>query len=153
MTHRDYAMSFLFIARKEIIMERKLLHNHQYHVAVKSLEEIDTLVKLLKVRGYKIHHNLENILNFTKLPVGLCIDNGFDFKNGGKCVFTTNVTCMACYCAWSKRKPLYVHEIIDNIDKLIDRPDIKFYNDLLDKTYLEKNRPSGGLLFVKDIKK
>ena len=51
-------------------MERKLLHNHQYHVAVTSLEEIDTLVKLLKARGYKILHNLENVLNFDKLPVG-----------------------------------------------------------------------------------
>ena len=133
-------------------MKRKLLHNHQYHVAPKSLKEINTLVKLLKVRGYKIYHNLENVLSFTRLPVGLCIDNGIDSSNGGKCIFTSNITCMACYCNWSKRKPLYVKEIIDNIDKLIDHPDIEFYNDLLDKTYQEKERPSGVLISIQNLK-
>lgn len=112
---------------------KKLVNNHQYHLATKSLEEIDTLVKLLKDRGYKIHHNLENVLSFDKVPVGLCIDNGLDNTNGGKCLFQSNVTCMACYCIWSGKKPLQVKEVIDNITKLIDELDINFYNELLDK--------------------
>ena len=111
---------------------RKLLNNHQYHLSVDTLEEVDTLVKLLKERGYKIHHNLENVLSFKEKPVGLCIDNGFEGnKNGGKCIFQSGVTCMACYCSWSKRRPLRVKEVIDNIVTLIDELDIKFYNQLL----------------------
>lgn len=113
--------------------EKELLHNHQYHVSVKSLEEIHELVELLKVRGYRICHNLDNVLSFDKLPVGLCIDNGLDPRNGGKCIFTSNVTCMACYCSWSNRRPLTVKEVIDNIVKLIDELDINFYNNLLSK--------------------
>ena len=122
---------------------KKLVSNHQYHLATKTLEEIDTLVKLLKERGYKIHHNLENVLSFDKVPVGLCIDNGLDNTNGGKCLFQSNVTCMACYCNWSGKKPLYVKEVIDNITKLIDELDINFYNALLDKGLKEKYRPCG----------
>ena len=125
---------------------KKLVSNHQYHVVPRSLEEIDILVKLLKERGYQIHHNLENVLSFDRLPVGLCIDNGFDYTNGGKCLFQSNVTCMACYCNWSNKKPLYVKEVIDNITKLIDELDINFYNDLLDKGSQEKDRPSGIIL-------
>ena len=113
--------------------EKRLLHNHQYHVSVTSLEEIHELVKALKVRGYTIHSNLDNVLSFQKLPVGLCIDNGIDETNGGKCIFVSNVTCMACYCSWSKYKPLTVKEVIDNIVKLIDELDIVFYNELLNK--------------------
>lgn len=113
---------------------RKLLNNHQYHLSVDTLEEVDTLVKLLKEKGYKIHHNLENFLSFKEKPVGLCIDNGFEGnKNGGKCIFQSGVTCMACYCSWSKRRPLRVKEVIDNIVTLIDELDIKFYNKLLNK--------------------
>ena len=61
----------------------------------------------------------------------LCIDNGLDPRNGGKCIFTSNVTCMACYCSWSKRKPLTVRQVLDNITKLIDELDVDFYNRLL----------------------
>ena len=126
---------------------KKLVSNHQYHVAPRSLEEIDILVKLLKERGYQIHHNLENALSFKTLPVGLCIDNGFpNNHNGGKCLFQSNVTCMACYCNWSKKKPLYVKEVIENITKLIDELDINFYNELLDKGSQEKDRPNGIIL-------
>ena len=128
---------------------KKLVSNHQYHLATKTLEEIDTLVKLLKERGYKIHHNLENVLSFDKVPVGLCIDNGLDNTNGGKCLFQSNITCMACYCNWSGKKPLYVKEVIDNITKLIDELDINFYNELLDKGSKEKDRPSGIILCQK----
>lgn len=122
---------------------KTLINNHQYHLAPQSLEEIDILVKLLKERGYRIHHNLENVLSFERMPVGLCVDNGFDDSNGGKCLFQSSITCMACYCMWSKRKPLYVKEVIDNITKLIDELDIEFYNELLDKGTKEKDRPSG----------
>ena len=126
---------------------KKLISNHQYHLAAKSLEEIDVLVKLLKERGYRICHNLENVLSFNRVPVGLCIDNGFeDSANGGKCIFQSNVTCMACFCTSTQRKPLYVKEVIDNIGKLIDELDIKFYNELLDKGSKEKDRPSGLIL-------
>lgn len=112
-------------------MKKKLLHNHQYHISVKSKEEIYELVQALKARGYQIHHNLDNVLSFDRLPVGLCIDNGLDPRNGGKCIFTSNVTCMACYCSWSKRKPLTVRQVLDNITKLIDELDVDFYNRLL----------------------
>ena len=113
--------------------KKQLLHNHQYHVSVTSLEEIHELVQALKVREYTIHSNLENVLSFEKLPVGFCIDNGIDKRNGGKCIFVSNVTCMACYCSWSKCKPLTVKEVLDNIVKLIDELDIVFYNELLNK--------------------
>ena len=55
---------------------KKLVNNHQYHVVPRSLEEIDILVKLLKERGYQIHHNLENALSFKTLPVGLVLIMG-----------------------------------------------------------------------------
>lgn len=112
--------------------KKQLLHNEQYHVSVTSLEEIHELVQALKTRGYVIHSNLENVLSFERLPVGLCIDNGIDDRNGGKCLFISNVTCMACYCSWSKCKPLTVKEVLDNIVKLIDELDIVFYNKLLE---------------------
>ena len=114
-------------------MKKELLPNKQYHVSTKSLEEIHELVQLLKARGYTICHNLDNVLSFERLPVGLCIDNGIDPKNGGKCIFCSNVTCMACYCNWSKKRPLTCREVIDNIVPLIDELDIVFYNELLDK--------------------
>lgn len=133
---------------------KELVKNHQYHVAVESLEEIDTLVRLLKDRGYHIHHNLENVLSFKSLPVGLCIDNGFkESHNGGKCLFQSNVTCMAMYCVNTKRKPLYVKEVIKYIDKLIDELDIVFYNELLDKVNNEVDRPSGMMLYLDNNKK
>ena len=131
---------------------KELVNNHQYHLAVQSLEEIDTLVKLLKQRGYEIKHDLDNVLTFKRLPVGLCIDNGFNGSDNGKCLFQSNVTCMAMYCVWSKRKPLYVKEVIQYIDKLIDELDIVFYNELLDKGVKEKDRPS-GMMFCFDKKK
>ena len=130
-------------------MERKLLNNHQYHVAPTSLEKVDELVKLLKERGYSIGNGLDNVLSLDKLPVGLCIDNGLDNRNNGKCIFSTNVTCMACYCTWSQRKPLYDYEIIQYINKLIDELDIVFYNDLLDKGVKEKDRPVGAIYTIK----
>lgn len=125
---------------------KKLIKNNQYHLATKTLEEIDILVKLLKERGYKILHNLENVLSFDRVPVGLCIDNGFDNTNGGKCIFQSNGTCMACFCSCSGKKPLYVKEVIDNIVKLIDELDINFYNELLDKGTKEKDRPCGTMI-------
>ena len=126
---------------KNIKKKKKLISNHQYHIVPDSLEEIDILVKLLKVRGYKILHNLENVLTFERKPVGLCIDNGIDNDNGGKCLFQSNVTCMGCFCTWSERKPLRVKEIIDNIEKLIDELDIEFYNKLLDEGLKDNTRP------------
>ena len=123
----------------------KLISNKQYHLATKSLEEIDVLVKLLKERGYKALHNLDNVLSFDRLPVGLCIDNE------EKCIFTSNVTCMAGYCMSTNRKPLYVQEVIDNIETLIDKLDINFYNELLDKGNLEEYRPCGGIYRLTDI--
>ena len=130
-------------------MERKLLNNHQYHVAPTSSEKVDELVKLLKERGYSIGNGLDNVLSLGKLPVGLCIDNGLDNRNNGKCIFTTNVTCMACYCTWSQRKPLYDYEIIQYINKLIDELDIVFYNDLLDTVVKEKDRTVGAIYTIK----
>ena len=130
-------------------MERKLLNNHQYHVAPTSLEKVDELVKLLKERGYSIGNGLDNVLSLDKLPVGLCIDNGLDNRNNGKCIFSTNVTCMACYCTWSQRKPLYDYEIIQYINKLIDELDIVFYNDLLDTVVKEKDRTVGAIYTIK----
>ena len=120
--------------------KKKLIPNYQYHITAKSLEDIDALVKLLKIRGYKICHNLENILTFDKVPVGLCIDNGITNDNGGKCIFQSSVTCMGCYCSWSNRKPLTAKETIDNIEKLIDELDVEFYNKLLDEGLKDKNR-------------
>ena len=120
-------------------MKKKLLHNHQYHIVPRSLEEIDKLIKVLKEKGYKILHGLDDALKLERLPIGLCIDNGVDTRNGGKCVFRTNVTCMTCYCSWSRKSPLRVEDILNNIDKLVDKPDIMFYNKLLDKrTAIEK---------------
>ena len=125
-------------------MKKKLLHNHQYHIVPRSLEEIDELVKVLKEKGYKMLHELDDALKLERLPVGICIDNGVNTTNGGKCVFQTNVTCMACYCSWSRKNPLRVEDILDNIDKLIDEPDIVFYNKLLDKrTAIEKEKEEG----------
>lgn len=120
-------------------MKKKLLHNEQYHVAPRSLEEVYALVKALKRKGYKIFYGLDDVLNSKNIPVGLCIDNGIGTSNGGKCVFSVNVTCMACYCSWSHKSPLRVEDILNNMDKLIDNPDIEFYNELLDKrTAIEK---------------
>ena len=113
-------------------MEKKLLHNYQYHVKPKSLEEIKVLVDLLKERGYKAYHGLDNALSLERLPVGLCIDNG-TFDNGGKCIFQSTVTCMGCYVTWAHRPPLTVKDVIDNIVKLIDERNIEFYNKLLDE--------------------
>ena len=128
---------------------KKLVSNHQYSLATKTLEEIDILVKLLKARGYRICHNLENVLSFDRVPVGICVDNGLDNTNGGKCVFKSNVTGMASFCVCSGKKPLYVKEVIDNITKLIDELDINFYNELLDKGSEEKDRPGGVILGLK----
>ena len=131
---------------------KKLVSNHQYHLATKTLKEIDTLVKLLKERGYRICHNLENVLNFEKVPIGLCIDNGLDDTNKGKCIFTSSVTCMCCYCVSTGKKPLYVKEVIDNIVKLIDELDINFYNELLNKGTKEKDRPCGTMVCLEKMK-
>ena len=128
---------------------KKLVSNHQYSLATNTLEEIDTLVKLLKERGYEIHHNLENVLTFDRVPVGICVDNGLDDTNGGKCVFQSNVTGMASFCFCYHTKPLYVKEVIDNITKLIDELDIEFYNELLEKGSKEAERPSGTILCFK----
>ena len=138
---------------KDLLKKEVLISNHQYHVSPQSLEEIDTLVKLLKDRGYKIYHNLENVSNFKRMPIGLCIDNGFDNTNGGKCVFQANATGMACYCNWSKRKPLYVKEVIDNFNKLIDELDIEFYNKLLDEGLKDTKRPSGFIVSIDNLQK
>ena len=126
---------------KELNMEKELLHNEQYHVEPRSLEEVDILVKTLKQKGYMVSKRLDDALKLERVPVGICIDNGMNPKNGGKCVFQSSVTCMACYVSWSNKSALRVEDILDNLDKLIDKPDIEFYNELLDKrTAIEKKK-------------
>lgn len=114
-------------------MKKELQSNSQYHVAPRSLEEVDALVKALKDKGYTIYQGLDNVLESKNMPVGLCIDNGINLRNGGKCVFRCSAACLGFYCNWSHKKPLRVEDILDNMDKLIDNPDIEFYNKLLDK--------------------
>lgn len=113
-------------------MKKELVPDDQYHLTAKSLEEIDELVKLLKERGYTIYHNLENVLSFDSVPIGLCVDNGTP-HNGGKCIFQSNSMCMHLFSERYGVKPLTARALIDNIDKLIDHPDIDFYNSILER--------------------
>ena len=113
-------------------MNKELVPDDQYHLTAKSLEEIAELVKLLKERGYTIYHNLENVLSFDSVPIGLCVDNGTP-HNGGKCIFQSNSMCIHLFSERYGAKPLTARALIDNIDKLIDHPDIDFYNSILER--------------------
>ena len=129
----DGSFSVLFMVSKEVFMkEKELVPIDQFHVTFESLEEVDELVKLLKSRGYTIYHNLENVLSFERLPVGLCVDNGTPY-NGGKCIFQSNSMCMHLFQNRYRVRPLKTRELIDNIDKLIDNPDIDFYNSIVER--------------------
>ncbi len=121
-------------------MKNKLVSNSQYTLAIKDISKISILVELLKARGYQIKHGLDSISSLKNMPVGICVDNNL------KTVFSLNTTRMACFCTFNKTKPLYVEELIEHIDSLIDCPDVVFYNKMLRRGSKEKSRPGGSLV-------
>lgn len=111
----------------------------QYVLSYKSYQGIDKLVKKLSFDGFSLFHGLENVYSLKEKIIGICID--FD----SKVVFQLGITSMA-FWSNSKRRPLYVEEIIKDYDRLITKRDFSYYNQLVDDSFNDKDRPIGKVL-------
>jgi hypothetical protein len=95
-----------------------------------SIEETRKFVKHFKEQGYKILHGLDDLDRREKI-IALYLDLKL------KEVFTTNITCMACYCS-GKRQPITIEQLFKYYKTLIIEKDICFYNLLISKNYAMK---------------
>jgi len=111
----------------------------QYVLSYKSYQGIDKLVKKLRTDGFSLLHSLDDIPNLKEKIIGICID--FDSKT----VFQLGITSMA-FWSNSKRRPLYVEEIIKDYDRLITKKDFNYYTQLVEESFNDKDRPIGKVL-------
>lgn len=95
-----------------------------------SLNEIRNLVVFLEQKGFTILHGLSCIKEDERI-VAVVVDIE------DKVVFTSNVTCMACWCNFI-RYPLSIKQFYKYYDRLVIKKDKKFYNHLIEENMRER---------------
>ena len=93
-------------------------------VAYESICELSRLIDFLKGKGYT------GYVERSGLKV-VYLDNS------SKQYFSTNVTCMACWCS-GKRYPLSVDQFIENYVRVVTDDDADLYNELTRRRYEER---------------
>ena len=86
--------------------------------------EYKRIIQFLKERGYHIANYLEDIKDDDRY-VAIVVDNT------EKCVFASNVTCMAGWCHNGTRKPLNAQEFFDNYDEFVINNNFKKYYEMI----------------------
>ena len=105
----------------------------QIPVSYSTNKEYRKLIEELQKLNYRIYHGLERIENEDQI-VAIMIDNE------EKCVSSSNVTCMACWCSANKAVPLNVKEFLSNMDILIKNLDPLLYRRMIEAKKQQKNR-------------
>ena len=100
-----------------------LLTNKFIPLSYKSLDEIETLTKLLK---FKDINHLSHITKQNKRPISIILEIDKKIIRIGP-----GITAMAHICNSRRRKPLPIQTLLDNFDKIITNYDFVVYNNLL----------------------
>ena len=87
--------------------------------------EYKRVIQFLEEKDYDIAYYLKD-LNDDERYVAIVVDNA------EKCVFASNVTCMAAWCSNGTKKPLNVQEFIDNYDEFVINNNINRYNETIE---------------------
>ena len=97
----------------------------QIPVSYSTNSEYKKLIEEMQKLGYKIYHGLDRIEDEDHI-VAVLIDNK------EKCVSSSNVTCMACWCSANNAVPLNAEEFLSNMDALIKNPDLLLYRRMIE---------------------
>ena len=100
-----------------------LLTNKFIPLSYKSLDEIETLTKLLK---FKDINHLSHVTKQNKRPISIILEIDKKIIRIGP-----GITAMAHICNSRRRKPLPIQTLLDNFDKVITNYDFVVYNNLL----------------------
>ena len=113
----------------------------QYLLSKKSNSSVRELMALLAKEGYQVYEGLDRIKDDDHV-IGICVDLD------DRIVFPVNASIMA---AWSggKRRPLYVEDVILNFERLIQKQDTSFYEELVQIASKDSKRPIGLLMTIK----
>lgn len=88
------------------------------------IAEYKRVIQFLEEKDYDIAYYLKDLKDDERY-VAIVVDNA------EKCVFASNVTCMAAWCSNGKRIPLNVKEFIDNYDEFVINNNINRYNEMI----------------------
>ena len=113
----------------------------QYMLSKKSNSSVRELIALLAKEGYQVYGGLDHIKDDDHV-IGICVDLD------DRIVFPVNASIMA---AWSggKRRPLYVEDVILNFERIIQKQDTSFYEELVQIASKDSKRPIGLFMTIK----
>ena len=87
--------------------------------------EYKRVIQFLEEKDYDIAYYLKDLKDDERY-VAIVVDNA------EKCVFASNVTCMAAWCRNGTRYPLNVNEFIDNYDEFVINDNFNKYNEMIE---------------------
>ena len=103
----------------------------QIPLVYESKDDLKEVIKICKKLDYKILHGLDDIDSIKEHIVAIVLDTE------EKKVFQSNITCMACWCSFSRkpRKPLYAHQFVENYERLLIEKDVDYYNKMIRRNF------------------